>query len=727
MKHTLTLFNCRWLIIFCLLFSQSLVTQAEDRLLESINVDSSRDDSVIDLRLNQQVNVISHSPLQRGDLLRLNVRRTGSTSQIDEPSPIFESLPWHPTPQLPLFEVTVDLEGAILFHFKRSVTFERLPATNSFHIRIRVLHPVRKTELPEAIAEQTGSESTEEASTDHADIEQTEDPVLAGLLDEAKKAMLNQDYRRAIQLYTKVRLQSENSVYGKQALEFLGLARERNKQFAHAKVVYEKYLKLYPRGEDAERVSQRLTGILTAQTEPREELKKGDSKKENRVGVQWDTFGSISQFYNRNESKFNTDQTRLNRSSLQNGLDFTSRLSYEDFQAGLRFSGTYNANVETDDDDDEKRISSFYLDLIHQRADIQLRLGRQSQSSGGILGRFDGGHLSIPVYENIKLNLVGGFSVLSSSDIFVNTDQYFYGINADFGTYLNAWDFNAFFIEQRNHSMLDRRAVGGEVRFFDEDKSFFTFFDYDIFHDELNTFLFTGQWIFDDRTTVNLSYDYRTSPFLTTQNATQGQSVDNLDALLALFSLDQIKTLAKDRTAISQTGSLSLSRPLSDNFQLNADFRLSTLSATVASGGVDKTEGTGLEYSIASDITGSNLLTDGDIYVVGARYNILQNADSLSININARYPITRDLRINPRVRFNLRMNDDGTENYGYQPSIRLTYRVVKGLQLELEGGGDWLFQERNDDALAAAALAGDTNDFDETRGYFFIAGYRYNF
>lgn len=727
MKHTLTLFNCRWLIIFCLLFSQSLVTQAEDRLLESINVDSSRDDSVIDLRLNQQVNVISHSPLQRGDLLRLNVRRTGSTSQIDEPSPIFESLPWHPTPQLPLFEVTVDLEGAILFHFKRSVTFERLPATNSFHIRIRVLHPVRKTELPEAIAEQTGSESTEEASTDHADIEQTEDPVLAGLLDEAKKAMLNQDYRRAIQLYTKVRLQSENSVYGKQALEFLGLARERNKQFAHAKVVYEKYLKLYPRGEDAERVSQRLTGILTAQTEPREELKKGDSKKENRVGVQWDTFGSISQFYNRNESKFNTDQTRLNRSSLQNGLDFTSRLSYEDFQAGLRFSGTYNANVETDDDDDEKRISSFYLDLIHQRADIQLRLGRQSQSSGGILGRFDGGHLSIPVYENIKLNLVGGFSVLSSSDIFVNTDQYFYGINADFGTYLNAWDFNAFFIEQRNHSMLDRRAVGGEVRFFDEDKSFFTFFDYDIFHDELNTFLFTGQWIFDDRTTVNLSYDYRTNPFLTTQNATQGQSVDNLDALLALFSLDQIKTLAKDRTAISQTGSLSLSRPLSDNFQLNADFRLSTLSATVASGGVDKTEGTGLEYSIASDITGSNLLTDGDIYVVGARYNILQNADSLSININARYPITRDLRINPRVRFNLRMNDDGTENYGYQPSIRLTYRVVKGLQLELEGGGDWLFQERNDDALAAAALAGDTNDFDETRGYFFIAGYRYNF
>lgn len=727
MKHTLTLFNCRWLIIFCLLFSQSLVTQAEDRLLESINVDSSRDDSVIDLRLNQQVNVISHSPLQRGDLLRLNVRRTGSTSQIDEPSPIFESLPWHPTPQLPLFEVTVDLEGAILFHFKRSVTFERLPATNSFHIRIRVLHPVRKTELPEAIAEQTGSESTEEASTDHADIDQTEDPVLAGLLDEAKKAMLNQDYRRAIQLYTKVRLQSENSVYGKQALEFLGLARERNKQFAHAKVVYEKYLKLYPRGEDAERVSQRLTGILTAQTEPREELKKGDSKKENRVGVQWDTFGSISQFYNRNESKFNTDQTRLNRSSLQNGLDFTSRLSYEDFQAGLRFSGTYNANVETDDDDDEKRISSFYLDLIHQRADIQLRLGRQSQSSGGILGRFDGGHLSIPVYENIKLNLVGGFSVLSSSDIFVNTDQYFYGINADFGTYLNAWDFNAFFIEQRNHSMLDRRAVGGEVRFFDEDKSFFTFFDYDIFHDELNTFLFTGQWIFDDRTTVNLSYDYRTSPFLTTQNATQGQSVDNLDALLALFSLDQIKTLAKDRTAISQTGSLSLSRPLSDNFQLNADFRLSTLSATVASGGVDKTEGTGLEYSIASDITGSNLLTDGDIYVVGARYNILQNADSLSININARYPITRDLRINPRVRFNLRMNDDGTENYGYQPSIRLTYRVVKGLQLELEGGGDWLFQERNDDALAAAALAGDTNDFDETRGYFFIAGYRYNF
>ncbi len=719
------LFYCRLLVLMGICLTLTTV-HAEDRLLESIQVDSSsREHSIVDIRLNQQLSVVAHSPLERGDLLRLKVRRTGRNSQIDEQPPVFESLPWTPTPTLPLYEITVDLEGSILLHFKRSVSYQRLPSTNSLHIRIKVLHPTRKTQLPETTHVQPVATSDDTLIPEQK-IEEAEDPVLTGMMNEAKKAMLDKNYRRAIQLYTKVRLQSEHTHFGKQALEFLGLARERNKQFAHAKVVYEKFLKLYPKGDDAGRVRQRLSGILTARTEPKEKLKEGDSKKKTKVGVQWDTFGSFSQFYNRNESKFNQDQTRLNRSSLQNGLDLTSRLSFQEFQAGLRFSGTYNVNVETSDED-EQRISSFYLDLNHKNAEINMRIGRQSQSSGGILGRFDGFHLNFPVYDKIDLNLVAGYSVLSSKDIFVNTDQYFYGINADFGTYLDTWDFNVFFIEQRDHGLLDRRAVGGEVRFFEENKSFFSFFDYDIYHAELNTFLFTGQWIFADRTTVNLSYDYRTSPFLTTGNATQGQNVDSLDQLLQSFSKDQIKALAKDRTAISQTGSLSLSRPLSDNFQLNADFRMSTLSDTEASAGVAKTDGTGLEYSIASDLTGSNLLTDGDIYVIGARYNILQNSDALTLNLNVRYPVSRNLRINPRVRFNLRMNDDGTEVFGYQPSIRLTYRVIKGLQLEVEGGGDWLFQERNADALAAAALAGDNDDFDKTGGYFLIAGYRYSF
>jgi len=335
--------------------------------------------------------------------------------------------------------------------------------------------------------------------------------------------------------------------------------------------------------------------------------------------------------------------------------------------------------------------------------------------------------LSVPALEKIRLNFVSGFSVGSSRDMFINNDLYFYGINADLGTFDNAWDFNLFFIEQYDHKLLDRRAVGGEVRYFQENKSFFSFIDYDVYHESINTFLFTGQWGFSDRTVINLSYDYRTSPFLTTSNATQGQSfrgVETVDQLQQFFSMDEIKQLAKDRTASSHSMALSLSRPLSEKFQLNGDFRMTTLSGTKASGGVEASQGSGFDYSYSMDLTANSLLTEGDIYVLGLRYSDTKSSNTSSINLNARYPVTKALRVNPRFRFTMRDNENGTKRYAYNPSIRITHRIIKGLQLELEAGGEWEFQQRTADEIATSS---NNDEFDQTKGYFIIAGYRYNF
>ena len=700
---------------------------AEDRVLESINVTTESDYSIVNIRLNQQLTVVSYAPAESSDVLRLRVRRTGGTLQINEAPTDFETLPWNPTAILPLYNVTVDLQGAILLYFKRTVKYEVLPATNALHILVKVFHPERITSLPiqnqKELAEQgvlpKGLKPGEKIS-------QIEDPELAGYMDEAHKAMLNKEYSRAIQLYTKVNIKSPKSVYGKQALEYSGLARERNKQFAHAKVIYQQYLLLYPDGEDAERVSQRLSGILTAKTEPKEKLKPGKPDEPEEVKLQWDTFGSISQFYNRNESKFNKDRTRLNRSALQNSLDLTSTLQGQDLRGKIRFSGSYNDNLGSSLDDEE-RINSLYAEFLHKPLDIELRVGRQSQSSGGILGRFDGAVLSAPVSSEVRLNLVAGYSVLSSRDIFINTDHYFYGINADLGTFFDSLNFNVFFMEQYNQKVLDRRAVGGEIRFFQENQSFFTFVDYDIYHQTFNSILFTGQWNFPDRTNINLSYDYRTSPFLTTASALQGQSVrdvEELNELLDFFSEDEIRDLAKDRTAVTQSLAISLSRPLSENYQFNSDFRVTTTSGTKSSGGVAGSASTGLEYAYSVDLTGSNLVKDGDIYVLGVRYNDLERSNRVSANLNVGYPVTPELRINPRVRFDYRDNNDNTESYGYQASVRIVHRLVKGLQLEVEGGGEWTFQGRADEILA---LASNDDDFDRTKGYFVIVGYRYNF
>ncbi|MDQ1362326.1 MAG: hypothetical protein QG652_186, partial [Pseudomonadota bacterium] len=90
---------------------------------------------------------------------------------------------------------------------------------------------------------------------------------LAALMEDAKASLIQKKYDRAIQIYTRVTGEGE-SPYQKEAQEFLGVARERNGQLAHATAEYRKYLALYPAGEDTERVRQRLNGLLTAADKP---------------------------------------------------------------------------------------------------------------------------------------------------------------------------------------------------------------------------------------------------------------------------------------------------------------------------------------------------------------------------------------------------------------------------------------------------------------------------
>ena len=70
---------------------------------------------------------------------------------------------------------------------------------------------------------------------------------LGELMEQGRQAMAGQDYSRAVQIYTRV-LETPSHPYLQDAQEYLGLARERKGQIAHAKAEYEKYLELYPKG-----------------------------------------------------------------------------------------------------------------------------------------------------------------------------------------------------------------------------------------------------------------------------------------------------------------------------------------------------------------------------------------------------------------------------------------------------------------------------------------------
>ena len=90
----------------------------------------------------------------------------------------------------------------------------------------------------------------------------------AELVAEGRKAIAVKDYDRAVEILTKAA-----GLGSPLAQELLGLARERAGQLAQAKLAYADYLTSYPTGEGAERVRQRLSGVMAAmESEAAEDL-----------------------------------------------------------------------------------------------------------------------------------------------------------------------------------------------------------------------------------------------------------------------------------------------------------------------------------------------------------------------------------------------------------------------------------------------------------------------
>jgi len=537
---------------------------------------------------------------------------------------------------------------------------------------------------------------------------------MAIIADEARKAMTAREYRRAIQLYTML-LQLPENEFQEEAQELLGLARERNGQTSHAIAEYEEYLRRYPKGEGAARVQQRLAGLETARAKPRKRREDG-RKVPGKKGWSTEVYGSLSQYFDRDESFTDSQGKIVNQSAVRSDIDVTMRARSDAVDIRNRFSGGMRDDVFANRSAEHQgTISTLYLDVVGRNVGLSTRLGRQTRSSGGVLGRFDGGLVSYRALPELGINVVGGFPVDKTVDFPADTDRYFYGVSTDLGPFADHWSGNLFFIDQTIEGIDDRRAVGGEARYVTAKRSAFSLVDYDIDYGALNTLLFTGNWTFPTRTTATLSLDYRKSPVLTTRNALQGQPVLSIWQMLDKFTEDQIRDLAEDRTAASKSVTVGVSHPITDKYQVNGEFRASGVSGTPSSGGVSGTPSTGAEFFGSLQFIASGFFMSGDANIIGLSYNDASNADTLTGTLNSRFPVTRDFRLNPKIRADFRHNKStDSDRIRVVPAIRMNYRLRRNVALELQGGGEWV-----NDQLPT----GTENNF----GYFVSFGYRWDF
>ncbi len=537
------------------------------------------------------------------------------------------------------------------------------------------------------------------------------DDRLATLMESGRQAVATGDYPLAIRIYTKV-LDTPDNPYARDALEYLGLARDRNGQAAHAKAEYDQYLVLYPEGPGAERIRQRLAGLLTAREEPREKLP--EQKITSDKPMEWSSAGSLSQYYRRDVTTIDGAGQTVNQSALVTDLDLSARGRSENVDVRARFNGGYTYDLQSDGEN-LSRISNLYIDASNRRSGLSGRLGRQTRSSGGVFGRFDGLLVGYQTERWGKFNVVGGYPVERSSDISLNHEQVFYGISADLPPWMERWDYSVYAISQQAGDLTDRRAVGGEARYLDDARSLLALLDYDLHFRELNIFSLIGNWTVDEWTAYNFGFNQSRSPFLSTTNALIGQTVTQMEDLLDTYSENVILDLALNRTATSRALSGGITRTLNDRLQLNADITLSSLSGTPASAGIAATESTGNEYLYSFQLVGNSLVRQGDLSILGLIYADASTTNTVSLHLNSRFPVTDLLRINPRLRFDYRQfdQDEGTQLIT-TPSIRFDYRYRRNIDLDADIGMQW----SNRDTSGTS---------EKTSGYYLFIGYSLGF
>ena len=94
----------------------------------------------------------------------------------------------------------------------------------------------------------------------------------------------------------------------------------------------------------------------------------------------------------------------------------TRVLESDKYEIRTQFVGGYDADFREDGDDSEVSVNTLNIEVKDLKRKIFGRFGRQFESSGGVLGRYDGGLLSYGINSKVKVNGVAGVPVESTSE-----------------------------------------------------------------------------------------------------------------------------------------------------------------------------------------------------------------------------------------------------------------------------------------------------------------------
>lgn len=561
-------------------------------------------------------------------------------------------------------------------------------------------------------------------------------------MDEGRAALKSGNFHDAVALFSKVLGFPENQ-YSAEAQELLGFARQKSGQTAEARGVWEDYLRRYPDGEGTERVGQRLAGLVTRDDKmavlrdgpgPVKELPIGKFTKTD--ATTWTLTGSVSSFYIRDDASTqardtslapnvnaNADDHLVQQNEIFTSLDLLGTWNDEHTSGKVRFNGGEEhrfgsvINAPTGDQVDQWGVAQASLDMVYKDLNLRTVAGRQTFNGDGVFGRFDGALFSWQALPMMKVDLIGGSPANSRFNLPFTAERWFSGGGLDFGPMFGGLDASIYFNEERGRWLVDREAVGSDIKYSDQTKFMFANVDYDLRFQQLNEAVVTGSWTLPTQTTLYGGANYERVPFLSSWNVLLNSPFGTLyDFLKAQtfngtpLTSEQVNQEALAQTPLYKSIMVGASHPLSDRLTLSADATVANLSRTIVPlTALDPSLAqlaTGNEYYATAQAIFTNIFKTGDMYIVAAHYAQQESDVQYELDFNMRHPISNDLLVSPRLRLGYSQYSSGamitdtlmaTTNitqYTVMPSFLLDWNITPQLQFETEIGTQLTFGQQ---------------------------------
>lgn len=572
-----------------ILFSMLLPALAHaEQILDKIEIVQTATEADIHIDFYTQVRYLRHTPTKASS----NIQVFLEFPQLTVVPKQRETLVSPSSDIVPAFKVNFPDQktNSLGIKFVKPVKFRVTPDSSGRGIVIHVpLQKIVEPAAPEVIAAEPV------AMPEAAPIEIPGIPAGMSVDDYAKKLIAESrvaaglgDYSKAIQLLNAT-LNFPPHAYSQDAQELIGVAREKNGELAKAKAEYDLYLKLYTEGDGVKRVRQHLADIDVATKA------KGTAKAKNpvrdihetTVTGSWDQYYYDAHSHNYNPSPVKNSSTH-DQSSLISSINLMARSRQNQYDSKIVFRNRQSMDfIPEHNNKNSDRTDAAYVEVANSEVDYLVRAGRQSGNSGGVLGRFDGGLFRYGISPKLKINLVAGDLV----EYKVDYKRSFYGVNVDIGPVAENWSGNAFFITQEvgpgGNSIVDRRAVGGDLRYSKGGLSVYSNVDYDTLFDRLNTVMVQGNWQADEATNYNVLFDQRKSPILTMVNALSSDKITLTPkpatinrALRAGITEAQLHQFAIDTTLDTDLYLIGATRQVTPRWQLGGDVQMSRTSGT---------------------------------------------------------------------------------------------------------------------------------------------------